>query len=120
MTVLGHVAGGCISSLREGRYNWRHDSIIVNMAKFIKALKNVQAFANIDKYMSPSIITGEDLTPDLIVVHLRMDIYVLELTIGLEPNIQKNAIRKHEKYETLLEELIMKSLLLTSQWVHAA
>ena len=66
--TLGHVVGGCISSLREGRYNWRHDSIIVNMAKFITALKNVQVFADIDQCMSPSIITGEDLRPDLVVV----------------------------------------------------
>ena len=103
--TLGHVVGGCISSLREDRYNWRHDSVIVNMAKFITALKNVQVFADTDQYMSPSIITGEDLRPDLIVVHQSKDIYVLELTIGFQPNIQKNAARKYEKYETVLEEL---------------
>ena len=55
--------------------------------------------------MSPSIITGEDLRPDLIVVHQSKDIYVLELTVGFEPNTQKNARRKYEKYETVLEEL---------------
>ena len=103
--TLGHVVGGCISSLREGRYNWKHDSIIVNMAKFITALKNVQVFADIDQYMSPSIITGEDLRPDLIVMHQSKDIYVLELTVEFEPNIQKNAARNYEKYETVLEEL---------------
>ena len=75
------------------------------MAKFITALKNVQVFADIDQYMSPSVITGEDLRPDLIVVHHSKDIYVLELTVGFEPNIQKNAARKYEKYETVLEEL---------------
>ena len=83
--TLGHVVAGCISSLRKGRYNWRHDSIIVNMAKFITALKNVQVFADIEQYMSPSIITGEDLRPDLVVVHQSKDIYVLELTVGFEP-----------------------------------
>ena len=72
--TLDHVVGGCISSLRERRYNWRHDSIIVNMAKFITALKNVQVFADIDQYMSPSILTGEDLRPDLVVVHQSKDI----------------------------------------------
>ena len=73
----GHVVGaGCISSMREGKYNWRHDSIIVNMAKFITALKIVQVFADIDHHMSPSIIAGEDLRPDLIVVHQSKDIYV--------------------------------------------
>ena len=103
--TLGHVVGGCISSLRQGRYNWRHDSIIVNMAKFIRALKKVQVFADIDQYMSPSVITCEDLRPDLIVVHQSKDIYVIELTVGFEPNIQKNAARRYEKYETVLEEL---------------
>ena len=103
--TLGHIVGGCISSLRECRYNWRHDSKIVNMAKFITELKNVQVFADIDQYMSPSIITGEDLRPDLIVVYQSKDIYILELTIGFEPNIEKNAARKYAKYETVLEEL---------------
>ena len=73
------------------------------MAKFITALKNVQVFADIDQCMSPSIITGEDLRPDLIVVHQSKDIYVSELTVGFGPNIQKNATRKCKKYETLLE-----------------
>ena len=67
------------------------------MAKFITALKNVQVFADIDQYMSPLIITGEDLGPDLIVVHQSKDIYVLELTVGFEPNIQKNAERRVRK-----------------------
>ena len=103
--TLCHVVGGCISSLRDGGYNWRHDSKIVNMAKFITELKNVQVFADIDQYRSPSIITGEDLKPDLIVVYQSKDIYILELTVGFEPNIEKNAARKYEKYESVLEEL---------------
>ena len=55
--------------------------------------------------MGPSIITGEDLRPDLIVVHQSKDIYILELTIGCEPNIQKNAAHKYKKYETVLKKL---------------
>ena len=38
-------------------------------------------------------------------VYQSKDIYVLELTVGFEPNIQKNSARKYEKYETILEEL---------------
>ena len=55
--------------------------------------------------MSPLITADKDLRPDLIVVHQSKDIYVLELTVGFKPNIQKNAARKYEKYETVLEEL---------------
>ena len=47
------------------------------MAKFITALKNVLVFADIDQYMSPSVITGGELRPDLIVMHQSMDIYIL-------------------------------------------
>ena len=65
----------------------------------------MQVSADIDQYMSPSIITGEDLGPDLVVVHQIKDIYVLEFTVGFEPNIQKNAAHKYEQYETVLEEL---------------
>ena len=75
------------------------------MAKFITALKDVQVFADIDQYMSSLMITGEDLRPNLVVVHQSKNIYVLDLTVGFEPNIQKNAVRKYEKYETVLEEL---------------
>ena len=42
-------------------------------------------------------------------MHQSNDIYVLELTAGFEPNIQKNAAHKYEKYETVLEELKFSS-----------
>ena len=103
--TLDQVVGRCIGSFRKGRYNWRHDSVIVNMEKLITALKKVQFLADIDQYMSPSIITGVDLRPDLIVVYQSKDFYVLELTVEFEPNIQKNARRRYEKYEKILEEL---------------
>ena len=65
----------------------------------------MQVFADIDQYMSPSIITGEDLRPDLIVVHQSKDIYVLEVAVGFESNFQKNAARKYEKYDTVLKSV---------------
>ena len=65
----------------------------------------MQVFADIDQYMSPSIITGEDLRPDLIVVRQSKDIYVLEVAVGFEPNFQKNAASKYEKYETVLKSV---------------
>ena len=68
--TLGHVAGGCNSHLREGRFNWRHNSILVKLL--------------IDK---------------------RNNIFVLELTVGFGPNIEKNAKRKNDEYKELLKSM---------------
>ena len=91
--TLGHVAGGCNSHLREGRFNWRHDS------------SDVQLYVDNDKFRSPSIITGDDQRLDLLLIDKRNNMYVLELTVGFEPNIEKNAKRKNEKYKELLKSM---------------
>ena len=58
--TLGHVVGGCNSDLREGRYNWRHDSILVNS---LNVYSDVQLYVDNDNFRSPSIITGDDQRP---------------------------------------------------------
>ena len=98
--TLGHVAGGCNSHLREGRFNWQHDSILVNLANSLKVYSNVQLYVDNDKFRSPSIITGDDQRLDLLLIDKRNNMYVLELTVGSEPNIEKN-----EKYKELLKSM---------------
>ena len=96
---------GCNSHLREGRFNWRHDSILVNLANSLKVYSNVQLDVDNDKFPSPSIITGDDQRPDLLLIDKRNNMYVLELTIGFEPNIEKNGKRKNDKYKELLKSM---------------
>ena len=103
--TLGHVAGGCNSHLREGRFNWRHNSILVNLANSLKVYSDVQLYVDNDKFQSPSIITGDDQIPDLLLIDKRNNMYVLELTVGFEPNIEKNAKRKNDKYKELLKSM---------------
>ena len=103
--TLGHVAGGCNSHLREGRFNWRHNSVLVNLANSLKVYSDVQLYVDNDKFRSPSIITGDDQRPDLLLTDKRNSMYVLELTVGFEPNIEKNAKRKNDKYKELLKSM---------------
>ena len=61
-------------------------------------------YADLEGYISPSIISGEDKRPDIIIVE-RDNVYIFELTIGFETNISTNSERKMNNYSQLLEDL---------------
>ena len=60
-------------------------------------------YADLEGYISPSILSGEDKRPDIIIVE-RDTVYIFELTIGFETNISTNSERKKNNYQ-LLEDL---------------
>ena len=107
--TLQHVVSGCKIHLKEGRYNWRHDSILKTLADFIISVnKQVEIYVDLDLpgYRSPCIVTGESERPD-IVITLKDKIYIIELTVGFETRIKDNAHRKKEKYLNLCRRLTM-------------
>ena len=55
-----------------------------------------------DLFLSSSIVSGEMLRPDLIVIK-GSDMFIMELTIGFETNMSKNADRKQRHYRDLVE-----------------
>ena len=61
-------------------------------------------YADLEGYISPSIISGEDKRPDIIIVE-RDTVYIFELTIGFETNISTNSESKKNNYSELLEDL---------------
>ena len=60
-------------------------------------------YADIPGFLSPSVITGEDHRPDVVIKH-ENDLWILELTVGFETNIKKNFDRK-KRYSNLIIEL---------------
>ena len=64
---LLHVVSGSKVYLQQGRYTWRHDSILLFIAKSFQSLQQAKIFADIPGYISPSAVTGEDLRPDLLI-----------------------------------------------------
>ena len=71
--------GECKTALDEKRYNWRHDSILAVLFKFIKTAKSIKIHCVIDSYMNPSVITGEENHPDMIVTQNKSTIFALDL-----------------------------------------
>ena len=67
-------------------------------------ISNICVYADLERYSSPSIITVDDLRPEIVVIKGNF-LYTLALTVGFETNISKNAERKKQKYAGLIENL---------------
>ena len=72
---LLHIIVGCQTYLTQGRFTWLHDSILHFIAK--------------------TFLTGDSLCPDLVLHFQNKCIYIIELTVGFESNLAKNANRKN-------------------------
>ena len=56
-------------------------------------------------FLSPSLITGDSLRSDLVLITKSSSLYILELALGFESNMQINSNRKATKYKTLVTDL---------------
>ena len=94
--------------LAEGRYNFSHNSVLLNLVKSIKSVDSRTIYADIDGYSNPSIVTGDKYLPDLVVTD-RDRIIVFELTVGFETNLENNTNNKANRYKLLLNDLKKKN-----------
>ena len=100
---LFHVVGVCQQHL--DRFTWRHDSILNFIAKSLQPVINVHSslYNNVNGFLNPSIITGENYRPNLLFLIQSKCLYVLEFTVGFESNLNNNAVRKKEEYLNLIK-----------------
>ena len=99
--TLLHVVAGCSSYL--DRFTWRQESILNFIANNLPSDHIQKIFAGLPSFSNPSIITGDNYRPDLLVLTKDNNMYVLELTVGYETNFRNNINRKHSKYRELIE-----------------
>ena len=69
------------------------------------SLKQCTVYADLPSFLSPILITGNSFRPDLLLLIDAKILYILELTIGFETNIQNNSDRKAAKYSSLINDL---------------
>ena len=89
--TLLHIVAGCKAYLRETHYNWQHNSVLLFLTKTFMKIKGVEIYSDLNDYRSPSIITGELLRPDLLIISKGV-LYVLELTVGFKTNLCNNSV----------------------------
>ena len=100
--TLLHVVAGCQSYLE--RFTWRHDSVLNFLATNLQTVSGSHLYVDLPGYKSPSIITGDTYRPDLLLLTSTGTLYIVELTVGFESNLQKNVERKKSKYKELIRE----------------
>ena len=104
--TLQHIVSSCKMYLEHGRYTWRHDSVLNFIAKSLSVIPDCSLYADLNSFLSPSIITGSSLRPDLILLTNDNILHILEPTIGFETNIKINSDRKASKYYPLRQTLL--------------
>ena len=73
-------------------------------------------------FASPSIKSGDEQRPDMMIKR-NNDLWILELSVGFETNLEKNRNAKNLIYNTLtqhLKTMYRKLYLLISAWVQLA
>ena len=102
--TLGHVVGSCSVFLREKPYTWRHNSVPLNIAISFPRSQNITLYVNLDIFVLPSIISGDEQRPDMIMKR-NNDLWILELSVGFETNLEKNGNAKSLRCNTLIQSL---------------
>ena len=100
---LLHVVAGCQSYLE--RFTSRHNSVLDFLARALQSVHGYNLFADLPGFRSPSVITGDSFRPDLLLAFSNNSIlYVVELTVCYESNLESNIKRKRNKYQELMKE----------------
>ena len=85
-------------SVAEGRYTWRHDSILYTLLQYLCQLKNYgfNIYGDLEGYCK-TIERFHSFRPDIVLVK-DDTIYILELTCCFETNTEKSRNFKMNKY----------------------
>ena len=102
---LLHIVAGCKTYLDQGRFTWRLNSALRFIAQTVESVNSSKLYADLPGYLSPCIITGDSLRPDMLLSTADNRLYIIELTVGFETNLSNNTRRKELKYRSLLTDL---------------
>ena len=69
---------------------------------FIKTNK-IKIHCDTEGYINPLVIIGDENRPDMIITQNKSTIFVLELTVGFETNLDYNTKLKASKYREMLK-----------------
>jgi hypothetical protein len=110
---LEHILNWCPVALNQGRFTWRHDSVLSHMTSELK--KGLKGDATIYADLPEHSFNGGTIPPDILTTAQRPDIVIierkskritiLELTCSFEKNIESANQRKAAKYLSLKEDL---------------
>ena len=89
-----HVVSSCNTYLADCRHTWRHNSVLFFLARTFSSLNHCLLYADLPCFSSPSLVIGDSLGPDLVLIFPDYTLYLLEHTVGFEINLESNSNRK--------------------------
>ena len=111
--TLEHILNFCSVSLNQGRYTWRHNTVLNEITNII--LQNKPPHVEVYSDISGLDINGGTIPPDILVTQLRPDLVIinrqekiislLELTCSFERNAGAANLRKTLRYTALKSDL---------------
>ena len=111
--TLEHILNFCSVALNQGRYTWRHNTVLNHIANTI--LQNKPSHVEVYSDISGLDINGGTIPPDIVVTQLRPDLVIinrqekiislLELTCSFEKNAEAANLRKTLRYNALKSDL---------------
>lgn len=101
-----HVLNNCKIAVNEGRYTWRHDSILFTILHYVNQLNEFGFEVRVDLpgYRSTSELFNR-FRPDIVLIKGN-EVYSIELTCCFESNFIKSNRYKIERYANLENDLI--------------
>ena len=113
--TLQHVLNNCKTMLDQGRYTWRHNSVLRIIMDTLKDVSDQSWSLFYCDLAGAKKIAGTTIPPDILPTQQRPDlvlinessksIIIIELTIPFEQNIHKAHERKLNKYAGLTSDL---------------
>ena len=114
--TLPHILNFCPVSLNQGRFTWRHNSVLHHLCLTLRTAYATVShppniFADLPGCLSPSGTTippnilYTSQRPDLVLIFSYHKIVLLELTVPFEPNISSARCCKSDKYAPLISDL---------------
>ena len=111
--TLQHVLSTCTYALNMSRYNHRHDAVLKTIYNFLINHLPLQFQSTADLpdqiYSFPIDITPTECRPDIVVLDNKEAMFLIELTVPFETNLEGARERKQAKYADLLKECRQKS-----------
>ena len=114
--TLAHITNMCTVSLKQGRFTWRHDSVLLHLITHIKSLATIstEVFADLQNFQVNGttipadivVSAGEGSKPDLVILNREeKTIALLELTCSLAGSADRAHQRKLKTYTQLSNDL---------------